>query len=86
MSILSENVIPGNHGLKFGTNAILEDELVLLQSIIADIPGIKSVIINFEVFPRELTVHTSKLVKIKTIEEEVHETGFSVVPKDVFEL
>ncbi|TDQ27521.1 heavy-metal-associated domain-containing protein [Tenacibaculum caenipelagi] len=86
MSLLSENVIPGNHGKVFGTNAKYIRDLEKIKSRILSVHGVKDVIINSEVFPRELTVQTTELVKVKEIEDAVKSTGFHVIPKGLFEL
>lgn len=86
MSLLSENVIPGNHGKIFGTNAKEKTDLEKIKSILIHLKGIKDVLINTEIYPREFTVHTSTLVKIEDIEEKVKQIGFHAIPKGLFEL
>ncbi len=86
MSLLSENVIPGNHGKVFGTNATEKSDLEQIKKRILKLEGIKDVIINTEVFPREFTVHTVTLVKIEAIEAQVAAIGFHAIPKNTFEL
>jgi len=86
MSLLNENVIPGNHGKVFGTNAKTLHDLESIKTKILEIEGIKNVLLNSEIFPREFTIHTSKLITIKEIEEKVMLTGFHAIPKSIFEL
>lgn len=86
MSILTDNVIPGNHGGIFGTNAIEEIDLIEIKSSLLELDGIKDVLLNTEIFPREFTVHTSKIVSIGDIENKVKSVGFHAIPKDLFEL
>ncbi|MGB5203554.1 heavy-metal-associated domain-containing protein [Eudoraea sp.] len=86
MSLLSENLIPGNHGKIFGTNAKENTDLERIKDKVLSIKGIKDVIINSEVYPREFTIHTTELVKVKDIEDIVITTGFHAIPKGVFEL
>jgi hypothetical protein len=86
MSLLSENVIPGNHGKIFGTNAEEKKDLEEIKSKVLSIAGVKDVIINLEIYPREFTVHTTKLVNIKDIEDAVISAGFHAIPKNQFEL
>lgn len=86
MSLLSENLIPGNHGKIFGTNAKENKDLERIKDKVLSIKGIKDVIINSEVYPREFTIHTTELVKVKDIEDIVITTGFHAIPKGVFEL
>ncbi len=85
MSLLSENVIPGNSGKIFETNANKESDLERIKNKIFLLKGIKDVKINSEVFPKEITVYTSKLVEVKDIEKKVRLTGFHAIPKDFLE-
>ncbi len=86
MSLLNENIIPGNHGKVFSTNAKKSHDLDRIKSELLKLKGIKDVIINFEVFPREFTIHTSKLISVEDIENRVISTGFHAMPKGLFEL
>lgn len=86
MSLLSENVIPGNHGKVFGTNAKTEIELKRVQNAMIGVDGVKDVILNDAIFPREITVHTEKMVKVIDIEVAVIKSGFHVIPKGLFSL
>jgi len=86
MSLISENVIPGNHGKVFGTNATSHDDLIKIQDAVQRVKGVKDVILKEEVFPREFTVHTIDIVTVKDIEEAVIGTGFHAIPKSTFSL
>lgn len=86
MSLLTENVIPGNHGKIFGTNAMKENELTEIKAKLLKLDGISDVILNTEIFPREFTIYTTKIVTIKDIENAVKSVGFHAIPKDTFEL
>lgn len=86
MSLLSENVIPGNHGKNFTTNAKKDQDLEKIKSKVLSIDGVKDFILNTELHPNEFTIHTDKLVKIQDIENAVNDLGFHAFPKDVFEL
>ena len=86
MSFLSDNVIPGNHGKVFGTNAINNYDLHRIKTKILSVDGIKDVIINADIFPKEFIIHTSKLVTVNDIEDIVLTTGFHAIPKDLFSL
>ncbi len=86
MSILTDNVIPDNHGKIFGTNAIKDLDLLEIKTSLMELDGIKEVILNTEVFPREFTIHTSKMITIDAIENKVKSIGFHAIPKDLFEL
>ena len=86
MSVLSDNVIPGNSGKIFGTNAMEDTDLMEIKKRVLKLDGIKDVLLNTEIFPREFTVHTSKMVTITAIENKVKSVGFHAIPKDSFEL
>ena len=85
MGILSENVIPGNHGKVFGTNAKEAKDLKRIKEHLLNIEGVKNVIIKDD-FPVEFTVHTTKMVEIKEIEKMVKGLGFHAIPKGLFSL
>jgi hypothetical protein len=86
MSILTDNVIPGNHGKIFGTNAIEDIDLIEIKSSLLELDGIQEVVLNTEIFPREFTVHTSKMIPVSDIENRVKLVGFHAIPKGTFEL
>lgn len=86
MSLLNENIIPGYHGKVFGTNAKELKDLEVIKNRILELDGIENVLLNNEVFPKEFTIHTSKLIDIKDVEEKVKSTGFHAIPKGVFKL
>jgi hypothetical protein len=86
MSLIRENVIPGNHGKIFGTNAKEERHLLRMQEAIQGLEGVMDCLINFEVFPREFTVHTSEIVSVRSIEDAVISVGFHAIPKHAFPL
>jgi hypothetical protein len=86
MSILTDNVIPGNHGKIFGTNAIEDIDLIEIKSSLLQLDGIQEVVLNTEIFPREFTVHTSKMIPVSDIENRVKLVGFHAIPKGTFEL
>lgn len=86
MSFISENVIPGNHGKVFETNATEHQQLVKIKKAIGSLKGVRSVEINEKTFPKEITVLADALVKVKEIEEAIIKTGFHSTPKSVFKL
>lgn len=81
MSLLSDNVIPGNYGKLFGTNAIKEEDLLYIKERLIGLDGVKKVLINSEVFPREFTVYTSTVVAVSAIEDLVKLIGFNAIPQ-----
>jgi hypothetical protein len=86
MSLLSQNIIPGNHGKIFGTNAMEEKDLIEIKASLLKLEGIDDVILNTEVFPREFTVYTNQIVSLADIENKVKSVGFHAIPKGTFEL
>ncbi len=86
MNLLSDNVIPGNYGKIFEVSAIKSIHLEKIKSAIFKINGVKDVLINKDTFLREITVHTSSLVKIEDIQKEVIKIGFHAIPKSLFPL
>ncbi|TDD94294.1 heavy-metal-associated domain-containing protein [Flavobacterium cellulosilyticum] len=81
MSLLSDNIIPGNYGKLFGTNTVEEQDLLYIKKRILEIDGVKRVEINNTVFPREFTVYTSKIVAVVDIENLVKLIGFNAIPQ-----
>ncbi len=86
MKILSENVIPGNHGKTFETNAEDQRDLDEIKNAIMEIEGICSVLLDNEVFPKQITVHTDTFVKVADIQRAVVKYGFHAIPKTLFAL
>lgn len=84
MSVLTENVIPGDRGRIFGTNASTDKGLEKIKAAIEDIDGVKDVVLIKKVFPREFIVHTTKLVLVIDIENAVKKTGLHCIPKGIF--
>lgn len=86
MSFLEENIIPGNYGKVFATDANKEKDLLKIQKAIEKIPGVRDVELNLDVFPMEFTVHTSEMVHIEEIAKKVNCFGFHAIPKALFAL
>ena len=86
MNLLTENIIPGNHGKVFSTDAKEEKDLLKIKEAIEKLPGIKDVMLNMDAYPVELTIHTNALVHIDVVEKEVMRFGFHAIPKGAFEL
>lgn len=86
MNLLSENVIPGDHGKIFETNAESPGDLEQIKKAVLRIEGIKDVLLNDEIFPREITVLTTSFVNIEEVELAAHKAGFHVLPKALFHL
>jgi len=86
MSLISENVIPGNHGKVFETNAKELEDLELIKNAALRVDGVEKVIIDADTYPKQFTVQTSKLVEVISIENEINKTGFHAIPKSIFPL
>ncbi|WP_418262388.1 heavy-metal-associated domain-containing protein [Flavobacterium faecale] len=82
MSLLSNNIIPGNHGRVFGTDAKEDTDLEAIRKSILEIEGISEVAINNQVFPRELTIYSTKIINIQEVETKVKSVGFHAIPTD----
>lgn len=82
--LFSDNVLPGRQGRVFVTDAKRQDALELIRSSIYNVRGVKEVTVDESVFPREIKVHTSFKIPIKTIQKAVIEVGFHVVPKSLY--
>ena len=86
MSLISEHIIPGPHGRIFGTDAVEKRELECIKKRLLTLDGIKDVEINMDIFPREITVYTSKLVTIADVENKVKTTSFHAIAKENIDL
>ncbi len=86
MNVLTENVIPGNHGRIFGTNASSDEEMDKIKSFLTKVDGVKDVVIVEGVFPREFIVHTTKLLSVVIIEDVVNRLQLHTIPKGWFHL
>jgi hypothetical protein len=84
MSLLSENVIPGNHGKVFSTNAKTEEGLTNIKNAVEALKGVKDCQLNTDVFPHEFTVHAIDIVSVKEVQDAVLTTGYHSVPKHLF--
>lgn len=83
MSLLTDNIIPGEHGKVFGTNANEEMELIEIKNKLLNLDGISEVHINNSIFPKEFTVFTNKVISIAEIEKSVKSIGFHAIPKEL---
>lgn len=86
MSLYSENVIPGDHGKIFETDATKTEDLEKITQAILSIPGIRDVLVNPETYPREITVLTDSLVKISDVQTAANQEGFHVIARSLFHL
>lgn len=86
MSLISENVIPGNHGKVFIIDINDRHEFEKVKEKILKIEGIRDVLYDDQSFPHEMTIHSQKLVNIKDIQDVVRDKGYHAVPASLFEL
>ena len=86
MSLLSENVIPGNHGKVFETNAENQEDLHKIKKRLLSLEGIQDVLISSDAMPKEITVHNSEIVKVDTVKDAIREIGFHALSKRLFDL
>ena len=86
MSLISENVIPGDHGKIFETNAENQSDLDQIKKAILRIEGVSEVLLDNDIYPREITVLTSTFVSVEEVAQAADEEGFHVLPKTLFHL
>ena len=86
MGFISENIIPGNHGKVFGTNANEMADFKLIKKLLMKLDGVKDVIFNLDIYPNEFTIHTKKTIEITKVQETVNKAGFHAIPKTLFSL
>mgnify|MGYP000651645976 CR=1 FL=1 len=84
MSFLSENVIPGNYGKKFTTDAKTPDEFKQIEEKLMKLDGVKDVMFENGSKPVVFVIHTNKVVAVKTIEDKVKELELHAVPTGPF--
>lgn len=84
MSFLSENVIPGNYGKKFTTDAKNLQEFRQIQEALMSLEGIKDVIFETDGIPTVFIVHTNKVVSVDAIENKVKLLNLHAVPTGLF--
>ena len=86
MSYLTKNIIPGDFGKVFVTDAKKKKDLDKIQKAILKISGIQDVIVDKSIFPVEIIIHSKSVVSVETVENEVIRFGFHAIPKGVFEV
>lgn len=86
MSLIGENVIPGDHGKMFYVDINDERDFQEVKQKILKIEGVKDVLYNTEAYPSKMTIHSLNLVKVKDIQDAVREKGFHAVPAGLFQL
>ena len=84
MSFLSENVIPGNYGKKFTTDAKNLEEFKQIEDILMKLDGVKDVLFENGSKPTVFVVHTNKVVNVHDIENKVKTLNLHAVPTGLF--
>lgn len=83
MSLLTDNIIPGERGKVFGTNANEEIELIEIKNKLLKVDGIVKVDINNSIFPKEFTVFTNKVISVDDVERVVKSIGYHAIPRAI---
>ncbi len=83
MSLFNENVLPGETGKIFRTNAEEPAELRKIAENVLKVDGVHDVGINTETYPVEFTIHADdfSIVPIEDIEQAALDCGFHLIPK-----
>lgn len=84
MSFLSENVIPGNYGKKFTTDAKHPNDLTKIQEALMQLDGIKDVLFESENKAIVFVIHTNKVISVKEIEDCIRDLNLHAVPTGLF--
>ena len=86
MSLLTDNIIPGNQGMVFSTNAKEEADLTVIRNALLTLEGVEDVRMDDTVFPMEFTVFTHSLVSVGDVEKKVNAAGFHSIPKNTLNI
>ncbi len=86
MGMIKDNVIPGDHGRVFMVDINNEKDFEEVREKILRIEGVKDVLYDAKVFPKEMTIHSLNLVKVTDIQDAVRQQGFHAVPAGLFQL
>lgn len=86
MSLQTDNVVPNGHGKTFGTDAKTDAQLDNIKRVVSAIEGVKDVVLNKEIFPREFAVHSNGIVKVDAVQDAVQTLGLHAIPKGIFPL
>lgn len=84
MSFLEDNVIPGNHGKKFTTDAKNLDEFKKIKNTLLKLEGVSNVIFESNSDPIVFVVHTDRVVKVDTIQKTIKLLNLHAVPTGLF--
>ncbi|MGJ8592915.1 MAG: heavy-metal-associated domain-containing protein [Aquaticitalea sp.] len=84
MSFISENVIPGNYGKKFTTDAKNPEEFKQIEDALMTLEGVKDVVFENGSTPTVFVVHTNKVVNVHEIENKIKLLDLHAVPTGLF--
>lgn len=84
MSFIEENVIPGNYGKKFTTDAKDLNEFKKIKNALLKLDGVTEVIFESHSDPIIFIVHTDKVVKVDAIQAKVKLLNLHAVPTGLF--
>jgi hypothetical protein len=84
MNIPKDIVTPDGKGKIFTTDANDAADLKNIKTQLLQIPEIKEVKINGEVFPSQIHIFTSQFLRVTEIQELVKKTGFHILATDIF--
>ena len=82
MSLLSENIFPGEHGKVFGTDAKYDDDLLDIHDFLLQYDGIEKVEFFKDRFPVEIKIQVNKAIKVEDLKKAFKKTGFHLVDKN----
>lgn len=84
MTFISENVIPGNYGKKFTTDADQPEDFKHIEDALMKLDGVQKIIFEEGSKPTVFIVQTNKVVSVKTIENKVKELELHAVATGPF--
>ncbi|MEO6348263.1 MAG: heavy-metal-associated domain-containing protein [Aquaticitalea sp.] len=84
MTFISENVIPGNYGKKFTTDAKHPEDFKQIEEALMRLDGIMDVIFIEGSKPTVFVIHTNKVVSVSIIEDKVKELDLHAIPTGPF--
>lgn len=84
MSFISENVIPGNYGKKFTTDANSPEDINQIKEALMSLEGVKDVIFEEQSNPTVFIVQTHQVVTVEDVKNKVKVLNLHAVPTGPF--
>ena len=84
MSLLGNNILPGEHGKIFTTDAKHDDNLFDIHEFLINFDGIERVEIDKASFPVKIKIYTNKIVDVEELKKKFKSTGFHLVDENLF--